>query len=193
MPRCGRIRRFIREYSESSFTDKISCIPPFLILTIEIILLRHAFVINEPYIIILTTALLIISLLEIIFVTLEIHHHYQRSSFDRNLTIRLDDFILERKMLNVKSIVEKFIERYPDYEKFRNEIYRIACQILRTHREELWEKTLRSRLEKFIDKNDYDNIKDIVEGFVEKYPEYLKNPGKVYSITAKIMEKSNSE
>jgi len=102
MPRSGRLRTFIREYSESPRTEKISFIPPFLILVLEIILITHALMLQETFVIILTLILVVVSLIEILFVTTEIHEHSQRSNFDRELTIRLDDYIIERKLENVK-------------------------------------------------------------------------------------------
>jgi hypothetical protein len=93
MPRSGRLRTYITELAESPRTEKISFIPPFLVLLVEIILLRHAIVIESSYVIALTTILLVLSIIEIILVSREIHEHYQRSNFDRILTIRLDDFM----------------------------------------------------------------------------------------------------
>lgn len=135
MPRCGRIRNFIREYRESPKTEKVSFIPPFLILAIEIILIIHAFLLNEMFVIVLTFVLLIISTIEIVIVSYEIHEHYLKINFDKKLTIRLDDFITEKKEKNVKKIVTDFINLYTEYEKHRNEIYHTTCQILEAHTE----------------------------------------------------------
>jgi len=189
MPRCGRFRRFIREYNESKKTDKISFIPPFFILILEIILITHALIENNIFVIWLTSILLIISIIEIIFVTREIHEHYQSSNFDRELTIRLDDFIIGKNEKNVKNIVEKFIDKNPNYEQYRNEIYRISCQIMETHRKELWEKTLEIRLKKFITSNINLAIREIIDNFLEKFPEYKKDPGRVYPLAAKMIER----
>lgn len=189
MPRCGRFRRFIKEYNESQKTDKISFIPPFFILILEIILITHALIENNIFVIWLTSILLIISIIEIIFVTREIHEHYQSSNFDRELTIRLDDFIIGKNEKNVKNIVEKFIDKNPSYEQYRNEIYRISCQIMETHKKELWEKTLEIRLKKFITSNINLSIREIIDNFVEKFPEYKKDPGRVYPLAAKMIER----
>ena len=126
MPRSGRLRTYIKEFTESPRLEKISFIPPFLVLIVEIILLEHALSINEGYIIALTTILLILSVIEILFVSQEIHGHYQSTNFDRILTIRLDDFIIKRKKKNVKLLVEEFIETHPNYRNHRNGIYHIA-------------------------------------------------------------------
>jgi hypothetical protein len=189
MPRCGRFRRFIKEYNESQKTDKISFIPPFFIFILEIILITHALIENNIFVIWLTSILLIISLIEIIFVTREIHEHYQSSNFDRELTIRLDDFIIGKNEKNVKNIVEKFIDKNPNYEQYRNEIYRISCQIMETHKKELWEKTLENRLKKFITNNINLPIREIIDNFVEKFPEYKKDPGRVYPLAAKMIQR----
>ena len=109
------------------------------------------------------------------------------------LTIRLDDFIIEKKLENVKKIVEDFIDINPDYDIFRNKIYHIACQIMETHKDELWEKTLNIRLKKFLAKSDKNHVKEIIEKFVKKYPEYKKDPGRVYHVAAKMMDTSNEQ
>ncbi len=189
MPRCRRLRSFIREYNESQKTDKISFLPPFFILILEIILITHAFIENNTFVIWLTFILVIISIIEIIFVTREIHQHYQRNNFDRELTIRLDDFIIGKNEKNVQNIVEKFINLYPNYKNSRNEIYRISCQIMETHKKELWENTLEVRLKKFISINSKIPMREIIDKFIDKFPEYKKDPGRVYPLAAQIIEK----
>jgi hypothetical protein len=189
MPRSGRLRNFIKEYNESQKTDKISFIPPFFILILEIILITHAIIENNVFVIWLTSILVLISTIEIIFVTKEIHEHYQSINFDRELTIRLDDFIIEKNEKNVQKIVEKFINLHPKYEVNRNEIYHISCQIMETHKIELWEKTLEMRLKKFISNNPQKSMREIVDKFVEKFPEYKNDPGRIYSLAAQIFEK----
>ena len=120
MPRSGRLRSFIKEYEESPRLEKMSFIPPFIILALEIILIIHATIVQEIYVVFLTTILLIISIIEIILVSLEIHEHYSKSNFDRVLTIRLDDFVMEKKEKNVKKIVSEFIDLHPEYNTHRN-------------------------------------------------------------------------
>ena len=189
MPRSGRLRTFIREYHESPRFEKLSFIPPFLILFVESVLLVHAFTIDVPDIMVveLTMILLIISIVEIIFVSAEIHEHYQRNNFDRILTIRLDDFILENKKKNVKELVEEFIETHPKYSKHRSEIYHITCQIMETHKEEAWEKALDDKLKKIIKKRKKMNVDEILKVFIKKYPVYKKYRAKVYQKICQIM------
>jgi len=188
MPRSGRLRNFIREYKESPRFEKLSFIPPFLILIIEGVLLAHALTIDVPDIMVveLTIILLAISLVEIIFVSNEIHEHYLKSNFDRKLTIRLDDFITEKKEENVKKIVTGFIEQYPGYEKYRNEIYHTACQILETHRQEAIEKEISDKLIKFIKRKKKATVDEIIDSFIKKFPKYKKYRGEVYELTCKI-------
>jgi len=192
MPRSGRLRNFIKEYSESPRTDKISFIPPFLIIIVEGILLTHALTIDVPDIMIveLTMVLLIISIIEIILVFKEIHEHYMSSSFDRILTIRLDDFVLQQKEKNVKKIVEDFIDMHPDYNVHRNEIYHITCQIMETHKEEAREEALMSKLKPFIKRRKKKNVDQIIKAFTKKYPQYKKYRAEVYEKTCQLMESS---
>ena len=178
---------------ESPRTERISFIPPFLILTLEIILIIHAILLNEIFVIILTSILLIISTIEIVIVSYEIHEHYIKINFDKILTIRLDDFITEKKGKNVKKIVTDFIEKYPDYETHRNEIYHTTCQILETHREEAIEKEVENKLNKFIKRRKKANVDEIVESFVKKYPKYKNYRGGIYIITCQIMANSTKK
>ncbi len=192
MPRSGRLRNFIREYSESPRTNRISFIPPFLIIIVEGILLAHALTIDVPDIMVveLTTVLLIISVIEIILVFKEIHEHYMSSNFDRILTIRLDDFILQQKEKNVKKIVEDFIDMHLHYKNHRNEIYHITCQIMETHKEEEKEEALMSKLKPFIKRRKKKNIDQIIKAFMKKYPQYKKYRAEVYENTCQLMENS---
>jgi hypothetical protein len=187
MPRCGRIRGFIREYRESPRTEKISFIPPFIILAIEIILIIHAISLNEIYVVVLTFVLLIISIMEIVIVSYEIHEHYTQINFDKKLTIRLDDFITEKKEKNVKKIVTDFVNQYSEYEKHRNEIYHTTCQILETHKEEEIEKELTNLLSKFINKQKKPTVDSVVKLFIKKFPKYKNYRGEIYVITAQIL------
>ena len=189
MPRSGRLRSFIREYKESAKFEKISFVPPFLILLVESILLAHAITIDVPDIMVveLTIVLLIISIIEIIFVSGEMHQHYKESNFDKILTIKLDDFIIESKQINVKKIVEEFIEKHPAYSSNRNKVYHTACQILETHKEEKIEEALANKLKLFISKNKRKNVDQVLDGFIAKYPNYKKYRIEIYEKTCEIM------
>jgi len=191
MPRSGRLRNFIKEYKASPKTEKLSFIPPFLILLVEAILLIHAFTIDVPDIMVveLTSILLIISIIEIILVTREIHENYSKSNFDKVLTIRLDDFIIESKEINVKKIVTDFIEKYPEYRNHRSDIYHTTCQILETHNKELLDEDLSKKLKKLIKEKKQATVDEIIEDFVKKYPKYRSNRSEIYEKTCQLMEK----
>jgi len=192
MSRSGRLRNFIKEYKESPRFEKLSFMPPFLILIFEVVLLAHALTIDVPDIMVveLTTVLLIISIVEILFVSQEIHGHYQRTNFDRILTIRLDDFIIERKKKNVKHLVEEFVEIHPNYRSYRNEIYHIACQIMDTHKKEAIETTIENSLTIFFKKNNKKNVDEILGTFIKKYPKYKKYSSEIYQKICQLKEKS---
>jgi hypothetical protein len=186
MPRSGRMRSFIKECRESPRVERISFFPPFLILALELILITHAISIMETFVIILTSILVMISIIELILVSLEIHEHYQITNFDKILTIRLDDFITEKKVKNVKKIVADFLNDYPEYERHRNEIYHTTCQILETHKEEELEKEIFKKLDIFFRKKKKENVDDIVEFFVEKYPKYKPYRIDIYERVCKL-------
>jgi len=189
MPRCGRLRNFIKEFNESPKAEKISYFLPYFILTIELILILHAFSLQEVFVILLTGILVLISLIEITLVSREIHERRQCNTFERILTIKLDDFIIDQREKNVKRLVEKFIEMYPEYITHRTETYRIACQIMETHREELWEKTLKIRMSRLLKKKGKVPVKEILDAFINRYPEYRNDPAKVYDVAARMLQK----
>jgi len=190
MPRSGRLRSFIRDFSESPRAEKLSFIPPFLIIVVEGILLAHASVQNpiDPIVLELTTILVIISVVEIALVSREIHEHRQSSNFERILTIKLDDYILKKRNKNVRRIVEDFIEENHKYRNHRNQIYHLTCQIMTTHTQEIFEKTLVTKLSAFIKKFEEKNVDSILEGFLKKYPSYKKYRESVYQETCLILE-----
>jgi len=105
MPRCGGIRRYCREIADSPRVEKIAFVPPFAILTAELILLYHALNFGEGFVILLTLFLLMLSLIELFLILREIHEHRKQTNFERELAIRLDDFIIERHMDNVSNKV----------------------------------------------------------------------------------------
>ena len=196
MPRSRRLRNFIKEYKESPKFEQLSFIPPFLILILEVILLAHALTldVSDMIVVELTAILLVISIIEIFFVSREIHEHYQTNTFDRILTIKIDDFILARKKeKNVKKIIGEFIEQNPKYRKNRNKIYHICCQVMETHKEEAWEKDLEYNLKNFISKQKQKNVDDILEGFIKKHPKYKKVRQDVYQKICFMLEKSNNK
>ena len=188
MPRSRRLRTFIREYEESPRFEKLSFIPPFIILIVEGILLIHAITINVPDIMVveLTLILLAISIVEMILVLGEIHRHYKQNNFDKILTIRLDDFITDKKEINVKKIVTDFIEIRPEYKRYRNEVYHTTCQILQTHKEEALEKEIITKLETYIKRIKKADVDEIVAGFVDIYPKYREFRNVIYEKTCEL-------
>ena len=188
MPRCGRIRTFIKNYSQSYKGHKISFFLPYLILALEIIVLIDAFLISNLTIAFVTIILVIVSTLEIIFVTREIKGRIIENNFDKILTIKLDDFITKKRQKNVKIIISDFLEQYPEYDKYRNKIYHTTCQILETHQKEALDRDITDKVKQFIKNNEELNVDKIVEKFIEKYQKYKKYRSEIYEKTCKIFE-----
>jgi hypothetical protein len=136
MPRCIRIRTFIQDYNQSPRIKKLSFFLPFLILALELIVLIDALVISNLIIVSITIILVAISVLEIIFVTREIHSKILESNFDKIITIKLNDFVTNKREKNVEIITSDFLEQYPEYDKYRNKIYLTTCQILETQQKD---------------------------------------------------------
>jgi len=83
MPRCSRIRTFIQNYNQSPRANKLSFFLPYLILAFELIVLIDALLISNLIIVSITIILVTISVLEIIFVTKEIHNKIQESKAEK--------------------------------------------------------------------------------------------------------------
>ena len=154
-------------------------------------LILKIFIKNAVIIIIISaiSIYLVVSVIEILMITREMHEHRRQTTFERELAIRLDDFIIERHMDNVSNIVTDFLNEFEEYQGNRTMIYHIACQIMETHRRELWEKTLKTRLKLFLEKTDEKALREIIEKFLKKYPEYRKDPEKVYQLSALYIDK----
>ena len=180
MPRSNRIRRYLQEVALSPRVEQISFIIPILIVIAEIILMIHAIDIGEPYVIILTSFLLTVSILELALILLEIHRDQQRINFEKILTVELDDFIIKNKLKNVKSIVQNFVNLHPEYEKHRNEVYRLACQIMEIHKKERWEEKLTKELKKIIGTEKEASVRELLEIFIRKHPKYKNYKSEVY-------------
>ena len=58
---------------------------------------------------------------------------------------------------------------------------------METNKIELLEKTLELKLKKFIQKNSKKSIREIIDQFIATYPEYKKDPDKVYILTAQMI------
>ena len=192
MPRSPHIRSYINELAESKTVEKLSFFPPFLILFVECILLIHAIQEQVLYVIELTIILVVLSVIEIFLVITELHEHYKQMNFDRILTIKLDDFILDHKFKNVQVICNQFLDEYPQYNNERNEVYHIACQILETHKKELWEHDLEKDLNAFIKTTKYTVVDDILKAFLKKHHKYKSNPGKTYKRICEILDAENT-
>jgi len=188
MPRSGRIRRYTKDVAESDRFQQMSIILPFIILLVEIILLIHALEIQEMYIIVFTSFLLIISLIELYLVTIELTDRKSIRSFDRVLTIRLDDFITETKKSNVKEIINSFLERYPVYRSHRTQVYILCCQILQTHKDELIEKEYNKKISQFLKKTDKTDLSELVSEFISHNPQYDKYALEIHEKIAQIIK-----
>ena len=129
MARYSRLRKFLTEIAGSPLIEKISLILPFIILGIDIHILQYSLFRKDFEIVLPATILLALSIVEIIVVIDEIHVTARKMNMERELTIKLEKFIFDNPKLNVKEIVNKFVEKHPEYKDLRKDIYHITCQI----------------------------------------------------------------
>ncbi|HEC72116.1 MAG TPA: hypothetical protein ENI36_00765 [Thermoplasmatales archaeon] len=129
MARYSKLRKFLTEIAGSPLVEKISLILPFIILGIDIHILQYSLFRKDFEIVLPATILLALSIVEIIVVIDEIHVTARKMNMERELTIKLEKFIFDNPKLNVKEIVNKFVEKHPEYKDLRKDIYHITCQI----------------------------------------------------------------
>jgi len=129
MARYSKLRKFLTEIAGSPLIEKISLILPFIILGIDIHILQYSLFRKDFEIVLPATILLALSIIEIIVVIDEIHVTARKMNMERELTIRLEKFIFDNPKLNVKEVVNKFMEKHPEYKDLRKDIYHITCQI----------------------------------------------------------------
>jgi len=129
MARYSKLRKFLTEIAGSPSIEKISLILPFIILGIDIHILQYSLFRKDFEIVLPATILLALSIIEIIVVIDEIHVTARKMNMERELTIRLEKFIFDNPKLNVKEVVNKFMEKHPEYKDLRKDIYHITCQI----------------------------------------------------------------
>ena len=133
MPRFSKCRSLICEVTTVPIAEKISLVLPILVLVIDIILIEHAIRINEHYIIFFTSVLFSLSVIEMVLVIREIHTNYNKNNLLKTLTIKVSDYMCNKKGRNVKILVSGFLTRHPEYLPHRDEIYRIMCNIFEEH------------------------------------------------------------
>jgi len=129
MVRYSKLRKFLTEIAGSPVVEKISLILPFIILGIDVHILQYSLFRKDFEIVLPATILLALSIIEIIVVIDEIHVTARKMNMERELTIKLEKFIFDNPKLNVKEIVNKFVEKHPEYKDLRKDIYHITCQI----------------------------------------------------------------
>jgi len=129
MVRYGRLRRFLSEIAGSPLVEKVSLILPFVILGIDFHILNYSLHRMDFEIVLPAVILLVLSLIEIVVVVDEIHVTALKMSRERELTIKLEKFVLENPELNVKDVVNRFIKKHPEYKELRRDIYHLVCQI----------------------------------------------------------------
>ena len=129
MARYSKLRKFLTEIAGSPLVEKISLILPFIILGIDIHILQYSLFRKDFEIVLPATILLALSIVEIIVVIDEIHVTARKMNMERELTIKLEKFIFDNPKLNVKEVVNKFMEKHPEYKDLRKDIYHITCQI----------------------------------------------------------------
>ena len=136
MVRCRRLSCFLRETFESPLTEKLSFILPFFIITVDIILIEHAIRINEHYIIVFTTLLFVLSLIEITVTLQDIRGHHKKDNLEKTIAIELDKFMSKKDAEDVKILVEDFIKKNPQYNKHIGKVYHIACHVIESKKDD---------------------------------------------------------
>ena len=70
-------------------------------------------------------------------------------------------------------------------------MYRISCQILETHKQEIIEEKIKKHLKKFMLKEKESTVDEILHKFIKKYPNYKKYRDIIYEKTCILKIKND--
>lgn len=124
------IRSIGKEMLSATRLEKIALLLPFIVLLIDTEIFYYSFVHKETTIVIASSFVLILSVLEIVAVLREIHTHVFEVRKKDEIEKRIEDIIKEfEEEPTVKEVIEKFCEASPeDYP--RSYLYHIVCNVL---------------------------------------------------------------
>ncbi len=124
------IRSLGREMLSATRLEKIVLALPFIVLILDAEIFYYSFLHKETTIIIASSFVLVLSILEIIAVLREIHAHVMEVLKREDIEKKIEDIIEKfERIPTVKEVIEKFCSSYPG-EYPTSHIYHIVCDIL---------------------------------------------------------------
>lgn len=131
MVRFRKLRKWLRELTESTTTERILLALPFFILSLDLYLLLHALSIGDMHIIIPVLILFVFSVAEIVVTLDEIHERATELLRYKRLEAKVRKAMEKTKdRLTVRTLLNHILEEHPELRKHEKSLYHVICQIL---------------------------------------------------------------
>lgn len=129
------IRNLFAEMLKASRLEKLVLIIPFIVLIFDAEIFYFAWKNKEENILIASSFVLFLSILEILAVMKEIHEHVNRLRRREILEEKLRKIMKTMEKPTVRKVVDKFMASYPDEYSIK-EVYHVTCNLIDELRKE---------------------------------------------------------
>ncbi len=120
--------RFVRAVVRNILKARLSIILPFIVLLIDADIFYYSLIRKEKTVIIASSFVFLLSLMEIIAVSREVVKYINKSRKNEEIRKRIIKIVENMENPTVKKVVNKFIETNDEYSV--QEIYPVVCKIM---------------------------------------------------------------
>jgi len=122
------IREWAKDFIKANVIEKIILLLPFIVLIIDAEIFYYSLTRGEETIIIASSFVLLLSIMEIIAVSKEIVSYINKTKREADIEKEIIKIIEEMDNPNVKKVVNKFMEMNKGYSM--QEVYPVVCKII---------------------------------------------------------------
>ncbi|MCD6171047.1 MAG: hypothetical protein J7J36_01310 [Thermoplasmata archaeon] len=122
------IREWAKDFIKANVIEKLILLLPFIVLIIDAEIFYYSLTRGEETIIIASSFVLLLSIMEIIAVSKEIVSYINKTKREADIEKEIIKIIEEMDNPNVKKVVNKFMEMNKGYSM--QEVYPVACKII---------------------------------------------------------------
>lgn len=122
------IREWAKDFIKANVIEKLILLLPFIVLIIDAEIFYYSLTRGEETIIIASSFVLLLSIMEIIAVSKEIVSYINKTKREADIEKEIIKIIEEMDNPNVKKVVNKFMEMNKGYSM--QEVYPVVCKII---------------------------------------------------------------
>ena len=122
------IREWTKDFIKANIIKKLTLLLPFIVLIIDAEIFYYSLTRKEETIIIASSFVLLLSIMEIIAVSKEIVGYINKTKKEADIERDIIKIIEEMSDPNVKKVVNKFMEMNKGYSM--QEVYPVVCKII---------------------------------------------------------------